>query len=277
VADLGFMDRQQLEKLFEMSGGYVLNFNDRTFQEFVADAVQLDIHDDKYCRDGTSKARKLRQFWKLESDYTVGTLLKALADYCERRRGASAGGPEVPSLIDDCRKIADRLLSGGPRLEQIEVHADRFDSKYLKDQLRRMDSAVDTDPSLAIGTAKELVETCCKTILDDPETAIDEKANIPSLVKQTLKQLDLVPDEIDDGNRGAEATKRIVQGLASVVAGLAELRNAHGTGHGKKGRHRGLAERHARLAVGASACLVGFLFDTHQERRVEEAGAEGVS
>ena len=34
-------------------------------------------------------------------------------------------------------------------------------------QYERALAAVETDPSLAIGTAKELIETCCKTILSE--------------------------------------------------------------------------------------------------------------
>lgn len=38
-----------------------------------------------------------------------------------------------------------------------------FNAAYLVRQIARIESAVPHDPDLAIGTAKELVETCCKT------------------------------------------------------------------------------------------------------------------
>ena len=38
MARLTFIERQQLEKLFDMGGGYVLDFSNRTFAEFVADS-----------------------------------------------------------------------------------------------------------------------------------------------------------------------------------------------------------------------------------------------
>lgn len=40
------------------------------------------------------------------------------------------------------------------------------DSAYVSQQITRMETAVNQDPELAIGTAKELVETCCKSILN---------------------------------------------------------------------------------------------------------------
>lgn len=64
-----FTDREQrrLERLFEMEGGYVLNFSDKTFATFFKKTIGKDIHHKKYCINGTSKAKKLRTFWQLEA------------------------------------------------------------------------------------------------------------------------------------------------------------------------------------------------------------------
>ena len=54
---------------------------------------------------------------------------------------------------------------------------------YVFQQITRIEAAIVNDPSLAIGTAKELVETCCKTILSEREVAFSKNADIPELVK----------------------------------------------------------------------------------------------
>ena len=59
---LATTDRQIFERCFGMSSGYVLDFTDRTFAEFVFEAVGIDIHAEKYKVEGTSKAKKLRTF-----------------------------------------------------------------------------------------------------------------------------------------------------------------------------------------------------------------------
>jgi len=64
-----------------------------------------------------------------------------------------------------------------------------------------------------------------------------------------------------------ETVKRVLNNLATVVQGLAEIRGLYGTGHGKEGRAKGVQSRHARLAVGAASALVTFLFQTHLETR----------
>jgi hypothetical protein len=153
-------------------------------------------------------------------------------------------------------------------LKEISDTAADFDAPELHRQIERMKSSIEDDPSLAIGTAKELVETTCKTILKERGVESTADMDIAMLVKETRKALSLVPDNIQDSAKGAESIRRLLSNLGSVAQGLSELRNLYGTGHGKHGQSRGLAPRHARLAVGAAATLATFLFETHVERRI---------
>ncbi|MBK7706842.1 MAG: abortive infection family protein [Acidobacteria bacterium] len=146
-----------------------------------------------------------------------------------------------------------------PLLSAIKDSAAIFDSSYMHDQIRRMESSVDDDPSLAIGTAKELIETCCKTILAERGKPVSNAPNVSSLTKETLKELNLLPDGIPDAARGADVIKRLLNNLGTIGNNLAELRGLYGTGHGKDGRSKGLTARHAKLAVGAAATLAVFL------------------
>ncbi len=130
MSPLSVADRRVLEKFLRMDGGYVLDFSDRTFGEFVLDAVGLDIHDQKYTTQGTSKAKKLRAFWKLEPDYTVGKLLLALIDYAMSLHAEPDA--ETRALADKCRSIATRLMAGGPSLDPLKEHA-----RILKEGLKK--------------------------------------------------------------------------------------------------------------------------------------------
>lgn len=140
------------------------------------------------------------------------------------------------------------------------------DLGYVAQQITRMDAAVINDPSLAIGTAKELVETCCKTILTDRSIAFSKNADLPELVKLTSKELELTPDDIPEKSKAADTIKRLLSNLATITQGVAELRNHYGTGHGKNADAKGLQSRHAKLAVGAASTLAVFLAETHNER-----------
>lgn len=265
MSTFSMAERHNLEKLFGMSSGYVLNFSDRTFGEFVFETVGIDIHDTKYTAEGTSKAKKLRTLWKLETDYTVGKLILALIDY-DASLNADRDA-EVKALAEKCRQIATRLLAGGPSLDPLKEHAKVLNANHLAEQIRRMEASVETDPSLAIGTAKELIETCCKTILAERGKPVIGTPDISTLTKETLKELKLVPEGVPDTARGADVIKRLLSNLGTIGNGLAELRGLYGTGHGKHGSASGLGSRHAKLAVGAAATLTVFLFETHKETK----------
>jgi hypothetical protein len=168
-----------------------------------------------------------------------------------------------------------RIVPKGGRLalNGIGALADAFDAGYMRTQLSRIEASVDSDPSLAIGSSKELIETCCKTILNERQVAIDSGWDVPQLVKATIKELKLTPEDIPEPTKGTpqakkavEAMKTLLMNLASIAGRMAELRNAVGTGHGPDGRTRGPKPRHARLAVNSASALVMFLFETHVER-----------
>ena len=157
-------------------------------------------------------------------------------------------------------------LRGATAVAPLKERFHGTDTDYVLRQITRMEAAVDNDPGLAIGTAKELVETVCKTILS--ERGVDAEANpdLPKLVKLTAKELKLTPDHIRDDVKASESIRRLLSNLATITNGVAELRNHYGTGHGKEARTKGLSPRHARLAVGAASTLAVFLVETHQER-----------
>ncbi|TSA32862.1 MAG: hypothetical protein D4R65_08670 [Verrucomicrobiaceae bacterium] len=265
MSSLTAADRHALESFLGMSGGYVLSFNDRSFAEFVFEAVGVDIHDDQFTFEGTSKAKKLRAFWKIQPDHLTGKLLLALADYKAELPGEPTA--EEIKLADKCRHIGTRLLAGTPRLAPLKAQAKILNAGHLAEQIRRLEDCVESDPSLAIGTAKELVETCCKTILAERGKGISGSPDVSTLTKETLKELKLVPEGIPETARGAEVIKRLLNNLGTIGNGLAELRGLYGTGHGKHGSASGLSARHAKLAVGAAATLTVFLFETHHETK----------
>jgi len=79
MANLKFNEKQLFEKLFNR-GGYVLEFTDRTFKEFFID-YNINIEDDKYYKNGSSKMKRLRAFWEIETDKIIGEVCNALLEY----------------------------------------------------------------------------------------------------------------------------------------------------------------------------------------------------
>jgi hypothetical protein len=158
-------------------------------------------------------------------------------------------------------------VSAAARLADAKAIAERFDAAHIHEQIQRIEASIDTDPSLAIGTAKELVESCFKTILNERDIDYDKNDDLLALGKKVFKALKLVRDDVSQAAKGAETIRRVLSNLSTIVQGVAELRGLYGTGHGKDGKARGLQPRHARLVVGSASSLVTFVFETHLETR----------
>ena len=58
----------------------MLDFNNQTYAEFFRENG-IDIDNDKYQFNGTSKMKRLRAFWEIEPDDVVGKVMEALLQY----------------------------------------------------------------------------------------------------------------------------------------------------------------------------------------------------
>ncbi len=112
MSSLTTNDKQILEKLFQMSGGYVLNFTDRTFGEFFRDDIQLGIFDEKYKYASGSKANRMRGFWQASNDALVAKSIDRLIAYIDGQ--IQIGNLEQKNFPDELIRrgehIAARLL-----------------------------------------------------------------------------------------------------------------------------------------------------------------------
>jgi abortive infection Abi-like protein len=140
------------------------------------------------------------------------------------------------------------------------------DPGVIEEHLDRMLANVEGDPAAVIGTAKELVESVCKAILEDRAISYLPTATLPDLYKAVAAELRLSRESVQSSAKGSEAAQRVLQGLVTSVQNLAELRNALGLGHGRAQRIPAL-ERHARLAMNASRTIADFLLSTWHERK----------
>ena len=132
-------------------------------------------------------------------------------------------------------------------------------------------------PALAIGTAKELIDTCCKHIAERLHLNLPANPDMPVLVKAVLKELKLVPEGISEEAKGYDIIKRTLSNLTHVTQGLAELRNLYGSGHGWSSKHRGLQPRHARLAVATAAAFAEFVVETYRKHVEDQKMLAGQS
>jgi hypothetical protein len=105
MSDLSNLEKRKFEKLLGMGSGYVLNFSNSSFAEFVVDSTGLNIYDSRYDYGSGSKANRLRGFWRQENDSIVGKLMGELLDYGVENDFFVGKGV----LLEACRRIIARL------------------------------------------------------------------------------------------------------------------------------------------------------------------------
>lgn len=183
--------------------------------------------------------------------------LGMVAEFIDLPAWLALNEPDLYSrlFVDD---NVEATLPDGTVLSEAESAAVRLDVAEMRRQVERIRRDYATDPEAAIGQAKEMIESTCKTILGITGDS-DEKHDVPALVKQTLLHLGLDPSQVGAGP-DERAAKRLLGGVASILNGAGELRNARGTGHGRSGADL-VDPSLARMAVGVVLPTVIYLIE----------------
>lgn len=111
------IDMLFLDELFEMGGGYVLNFSDKTMSRFFAEELNVDIDDSTYAQNGSSKGKRLRCYLQKVDISTVVRTLKALWEYREAIRMQAKKEESVENAEGRLLSLLNRL-EGKPDAEQ---------------------------------------------------------------------------------------------------------------------------------------------------------------
>lgn len=139
MANIRSIDMMFLDDLFDMGRGYVLKFSDRTFAQFFAEELNIDIDDPVYARNGNSKAKRLRCFFQTVDKATVVRTLNALWEYREALRQRSGQADTIENSHGGLLALISKLEGTQktvPTSEQQPIPAfDRPKLKVLKGEL----------------------------------------------------------------------------------------------------------------------------------------------
>ncbi|KJG55383.1 hypothetical protein UA38_20080 [Photobacterium kishitanii] len=113
MATISSKDRATLINYFQMEGGYVLDFSNRTFATFF-EYFDIDIEAPKYSKGypSDSKGNRMKGFWDLESDATVGGVLLGLIEYSDEKMMNAYNNTQYDDLRDKCVNICNELVNG---------------------------------------------------------------------------------------------------------------------------------------------------------------------
>ena len=137
-----------------------------------------------------------------------------------------------------------------------------LNSEYVQKYIVRIETNIEKDPELSIGTSKELVETILKSFLKQQEIKFSNSDDIMKLSK-------LVFDEIyeisDDGVKIMKITKQIQRASIALIQAISEFRNSYGTGHGREEQNYKIDKIYAALIANLSTTIVFFIIQSYEK------------
>jgi hypothetical protein len=221
LADLSSIEKRKLERLFGMGGGYVLDFSNRTFGEFVEENTGRDIYDARYEHGSGSKANRLRGFWRVEGNHLVGTLVEALIEY-----GHSIGAfNNDGTLPDECLRIVARLKQGSPVVEvdALTAPVDGRDFEAVAKQVREVIER--NQPEVGLDRLHTFVNKFVRSLCQERGINVGREKPIHSLFGEYVKWLR------DRGHLESEMTARILKSSISVLEAFNDVRNNQSLAH----------------------------------------------
>lgn len=216
MAKLSYGEKRNLEDFLRMGGGYVLNFSNRTFREFIFDSVGLDIDDEKIGGTG-SKAWRLRHFWSHHPDHVVGKLLKDMIELDD---------PEGNSpLRQRCVAIAERLLLSAPvpDAEVISMLSEREEFEQLANSV--LDSIHKNNPQGGLDRLHTFTVKFVRSLCENHGISVDREKPLHSIFGEyvkKLKSLNLIESRM---------TETILKTSISVLEAFNDVRNNRSLAH----------------------------------------------
>ncbi len=98
------LDLRVIEAVLEMAGGYVLDLTNRTFADFFRE-YGVDIDDQRYAAEGSSKANRLRHFLRASAPPLTGRVLAGLLSHRLASRPDNLRAEDLESY----RRLVERL------------------------------------------------------------------------------------------------------------------------------------------------------------------------
>jgi hypothetical protein len=147
----------------------------------------------------------------------------------------------------------------------------------IKRQVEAIESLTEDNPNLVFDLAKTIVESTCKTIISERNGEYNKTDNLSKLLKTAADFTPFLPIQLSGNTEVRMGLTKALQGLATTIQGICELRNTAGfASHGKDTLGQELECIHATLLAQAADAIVGFLYCTHKQDRSKPDSPEQI-
>lgn len=217
-------DMRVFDDAFDMHSGYVLDFSDRTMAEFFEDEFGIEIYQEKYRFNGSSKAKHLRAFIATEDEYTVAKVARALWQYRESLPRYQNSSPEADALKTRFFDLVCRIEGNGavPRTDALD--------RFKRDEtLEELIAAIERDigankPAAALDRLHTYCMKKFAHLLDERGIVWDRNDPLQSRVGKYVKA-------INQERELREISRRIIKSSISVFDQFNDVRNNRSFAH----------------------------------------------
>jgi hypothetical protein len=217
MSNISNMKRRKFEQLLEMGGGYVLDFSNRTFDEFCIDSIGREISG----ANSGSKATRLRGFWVKERNGIVGKLMGAMLDYGVDNR-LFTGKDDMLAI---CRRTVARLQQDSPvaELDVLAAISDERDFNYIAKAVR--EAIEKNEPESGLDRLNTFVIKYVRTLCTQHGLTVSRDKPLHSLFGEYVKRLR------DGGHIESEMAVRILKSSISTLEAFNDVRNNRSLAH----------------------------------------------
>lgn len=227
MSDLNRSEKLKLEKLFDMNTGYVLDFSNRTFGNFLFEALSIDVYTEYYSDNGDSKANRLRTVWLKESNYNVGKLTSEMLDYWKEQKIISYTqiSQEEENLYNEGLKAAHRLLEGGvvTEIEVIKNEVDDIDFDRLAKSIR--ESIQKNQPEIALDRLHTYLMKYIRRLCEKHSIEFRKEESLNAIFGKYVRFI-ISHEKIE-----SQMTERILRYSISIIEAFNDVRNNKSLAH----------------------------------------------
>ena len=120
MANFKSTEMRFLDSIFNMGGGYVLDFSNRTMDEFFMEELEIDISHEMFSKNGTSKARRVRCLLQNADHPTVARVLEALWRHRQTIRAESRVTEDVVNTEERFLSLLESIRSPGQHAQVVQ-------------------------------------------------------------------------------------------------------------------------------------------------------------
>lgn len=244
-----------------MSSGYVLDFSDRTFEDFIGSILHFNVHE-KYTG---SKANKMREIWKNESNANIVKLLQEISDiyFKDSLKEQVLIGTDEVKILQEKRKyyhgIQDVILHLKSNSNTIPNHDSINTYEHLPDFIKQAWDDLSSERYWDVITkSRTIIEITFKEICKRHTLGFENDINKTFTNIRKHFGMDAKNNEYPDYIKG------LITSTANLVNNIAEARNKNSSSHAPQYKPK---KHHAQLCLEQSISLMNFIISVDESKK----------